>query len=113
LSLLYAIPFVFCGLILGALLSSPDLPVRRIYGFDLAGSALGAVAVIPAITHLGVETSVLAACGALLAGVVLLAPPASFAVRALAAIAALVLALTATFSTQLFQMTYPEGSVLA
>jgi hypothetical protein len=32
LSLLFAAPFAFCGLNLGLLLSSPDLPTRRIYG---------------------------------------------------------------------------------
>jgi hypothetical protein len=57
LSLLFAAPFAFCGLNLGLLLSSPDLPTRRIYAADLAGSALGAFAVIPAIARLGVETS--------------------------------------------------------
>ena len=67
LALLYALPFVFCGLILGALLSSPRLPTRRVYCFDLLGSALGAVVVIPAISGLGVETSLLIA-GAVLPG---------------------------------------------
>src|SRR5712691_3367646 len=77
LSLLFAIPFAFCGLILGVLLSSPDLPTRRIYCFDLLGSALGAFTVIPAITHLGVERSVVAACALLLAGAFLLTLPAA------------------------------------
>src|SRR6185436_8964474 len=57
LSLLFAAPFAFCGLNLGLLLSSPDLPTRRVYGADLAGSALGAFAVLPAIASFGVETS--------------------------------------------------------
>ena len=59
-ALLFAIPFTFSGLMIGALLSDPDLPAPRVYAFDLAGSALGAFAVIPAIRHLGVEASTLA-----------------------------------------------------
>src|SRR6266496_3436937 len=35
LALLFALPFACCGLILGALLSAPDLPTRRVYFFDL------------------------------------------------------------------------------
>ena len=113
LSLLYAIPFTFCGLILGALLSSPDLPVRRIYFFDLAGSALGAVAVIPAITRLGVETSVLAACAVLLVGAVLFAPPVGRPARVLTAAAVLVLVLATVYEGRFFEMHYPKGSMLA
>ena len=37
LSLLFAVPFVFCGLILGSLLAAPGLITRRIYFFDLVG----------------------------------------------------------------------------
>src|SRR3989442_14937401 len=59
LAFLYAVPFVFCGLILGLLLSAQDLPVRRIYALDLAGSATGAFAVLPMITALGVERAAL------------------------------------------------------
>ena len=52
-ALLYAIPFLFVGLILGTLLGAPQLPTARIYGFDLAGSSVGAIAVIPAISQSG------------------------------------------------------------
>ena len=62
-ALLFAVPFGFAGLILGALLSDPRLPARLVYGADLLGSALGALIVIPAIRHLGVERS-LALCAA-------------------------------------------------
>jgi hypothetical protein len=65
-ALLFAVPFGFVGLILGVVLGDPHLPTRRIYGVDLVGSALGAVAVVPAIRHLGVERS-LAACALLVA----------------------------------------------
>src|SRR5437870_4949797 len=105
LSLLFAIPFAFCGLILGVLLSSPDLPTRRIYCFDLLGSALGAFTVIPAITHLGVERSVVAACALLLAGAFLLTFPAGRLCRVLTAGATLVLVLSTAFSDRLFEMT--------
>jgi hypothetical protein len=44
LALLYTVPFGFCGLILGLLLASPELPTRRVYFFDLLGSAIGAAA---------------------------------------------------------------------
>jgi spermidine synthase len=113
ISLLYAIPFALCGVILGVLLSSPDLPTRRIYFFDLIGSALGAVAVIPAITQLGVERSTIAACGMLLFGTLLLTPPTGHVTRALAGVAALVLALSTAFSDSIFQIYYPDGSLLA
>ena len=113
LSLLFAVPFAFCGLILGVLLSSPDLPTRRIYCFDLLGSALGAFTVIPAITHLGVERSVVAACALLLVGAFLLTLPAGRLCRVLTAGATLVLVLSTAFSDRLFEMTYPKGSLLA
>src|SRR5262245_44207507 len=72
-ALLFALPFFLCGLVLGVLLSDPDLPARRIYFFDLLGSALGAIAVVPAITAWGVERSAAAAALLMLAG--LLAVP--------------------------------------
>ncbi|MFQ5520391.1 MAG: hypothetical protein ACE5FK_03235 [Candidatus Methylomirabilia bacterium] len=113
LSLLYAVPFVFCGLILGALLSSPNLPTRRIYFFDLVGSALGAIAAIPSIRYLGVEASALAACAMLLLGALLLAFPSGRLPRALGVTAALVLVLCTIFSDRLFVIYYPDGSMLA
>ena len=67
LSLLFAFPFTFCGLILGGLLSTPRFLTRKIYFADLVGSALGASAAIPAISFLGVEESALIACALLLA----------------------------------------------
>ena len=111
LSLLFAAPFAFCGLNLGLLLSSPDLPTRRIYAADLAGSALGAFAVIPAIARLGVETSsVLSALG-LVAATCLLAPPRSWGARAAVAAAALVLAFAAARPEDVFRLHYREGSI--
>jgi spermidine synthase len=113
LALLFAAPFAFCGLILGALLSSPHLPTRRIYFFDLAGSAVGAFAVVPAIGGWGVERSLVAACLVLLAGTIVLAPPRRIGPRVLAAAAALAIAAAAARPGVVFDMRYPGGSMLA
>jgi spermidine synthase len=112
LSLLFAVPFVFCGLILGLLLSSPDLPVRRVYFFDLVGSSAGAVAVVPAISALGAETGCLVASGVMLSGTWLLTSPRRFGHLAAGA-GLLSVALATAFRDGLFEMSYPTGSVLA
>src|SRR5690349_20593157 len=110
---LYAIPFAFCGLILGTLLSSPEFSTRRVYFFDLCGSAFGAFVVIPAISHLGVETSMIAACIAMFAGALLLCPPAAWYSRsaALVAIAAIVLGIG--FKERVFRLHYPSDMFLS
>jgi spermidine synthase len=112
LSLLFAIPFAFCALVLGALLSAPELPARRIYGFDLAGSALGAFAVIPAIRGLGVEKSLLAAALILAAAALLLARPRLAWVRAIAVACTASVLAAALARDRLFAMRYPRGSML-
>jgi spermidine synthase len=112
LAFLYAVPFVFCGLILGLLLSAEDLPVRRIYALDLAGSAAGAFAVIPLIGGLGVERAALLAALLMVAGTAALAPPRSAAARALSAAAVLAVVGTALFGSRVFDMRYPSNSVL-
>jgi hypothetical protein len=111
-ALLLAAPFVFCGLILGGLLSAPGLPARLVYCFDLLGSATGAFAVIPAIRHLGVENSLLVACGMLLAATLVLAPPRQAAARLIVLAAALSVVFGALFRERLFDMTYSRFSVL-
>jgi len=113
LSLLFALPFAFCGLSLGLLLSAPELPTRRIYAFDLAGSAVGAFAVIPAIGAWGVEASLLAGAGVLLGATFLLAPPRRALVRAAVAAALVAIALGAVFRGRIFEMYYPDASMLA
>jgi hypothetical protein len=113
LALLFAAPFAFCGLILGALLSSPSLPARRVYSFDLAGSAFGACAVVPAIGSWGVERSLVAACAAMLAGTLALATPRRPGPRLLAAVAAAAVAIAAARPDVVFDMRYPAGSLLA
>ncbi|MDX2109876.1 MAG: hypothetical protein SFY80_06485 [Verrucomicrobiota bacterium] len=55
LGFLFTIPFTLNGLILGMLLSDPLLPTKNIYGYDLIGSAMGAVASLLFITWIGVE----------------------------------------------------------
>jgi hypothetical protein len=112
-ALLFAIPFTFSGLMIGALLSDPDLPARRVYAFDLAGSAAGAFAVIPAIRHLGVEASTLLACALLLAGTVALAPPRRTSARLAAIGAAAAIAGTALARDRVYVMEPRKGSLLA
>jgi spermidine synthase len=112
-SLLFALPFAFSGLILGALLASPDLPARRIYFWDLLGSAVGAFAAIPAIQLLGVETGALAACAAFLLGTPLIAPPPSRAVRVVLAATAAGLLACVLLKDRALDFYYPEGSMLA
>ena len=113
LALLFAVPFVFCGLILGVLLSLPGLSTARIYGADLVGSAAGALVVLPALTHFGAELSTLAACAVMVIATFVLAPPRTAATRALVGVAVLVLAGSAIFHGRVFDMTYPRGSMLA
>lgn len=113
LALLYAVPFGFCGLILGVLLSAPELSTRRIYGFDLLGSATGALVVLPAITALGVEVSAILACALLWGAAVALMPPRGRLAWALVVVAALATALAAGGRETVFRMRYPDGSMLA
>ncbi len=111
-ALLYAVPFFLCGLILGILLSDPELAARRVYFFDLVGSALGAVAVIPAISALGVERSAAGAALVLLAGVLVLAGPVrGWRLLTVGGSAILVL-LGGVFADRFFVMSYPTASLL-
>ena len=113
LSMVFAIPFAFCGLMLGALLSLPDLPTRRIYFSDLVGSAVGAFAVIPAISGFGVEGCLVGAGILLVGGVWLLAPPRTGAVRALSAVSLFALAAAGVLQERVFVLRYPAGSMLS
>jgi spermidine synthase len=113
LSLLFVVPFTFCGLALGLLLSVPDLPTRRIYAFDLAGSAVGACVVIPAISAVGVETSLVAGAALLVVGTALLAPPRGGLARGAVVVALAAIAAGAGLRDRVFRMYYPEASMLA
>jgi spermidine synthase len=112
-ALLFAVPFAFSGLMIGALLSDAQLATPRVYAFDLAGSAVGAFAVIPAIRHLGVETCTLVACALFLGGTVALAPPRRAAVRRVAAAAVVAIAAAALARDRVYVMEPREGSLLA
>jgi spermidine synthase len=112
-ALLFAIPFAFVGLMLGTLLSDPRLPARIIYGADLVGSAVGAVLVIPAIRHLGVERS-LTLCAALtVGGIVAATRPRGAGTRALVLAAAAVIAFSGLRPGAMFPIKVREGSLLA
>ncbi len=112
LGLLYAAAFAGSGVVLGALLSSPALPTRRIYAFDLAGSAAGAVAIVPAISALGAERAAVACGAALLVTATALVPPRSRAARLAAALAAAALMFSAAVPGLAFRMRYARDSFL-
>ena len=112
LTLPWTVPFAFCGLILGMLLSDARLPTPRIYFFDLFGSAVGAFAVILAIRSLGVEWALIAAAAAMLVLTALLAPPRSRLARGAVLVAAVATLVSAVQKERLFEMTYPERSPL-
>jgi spermidine synthase len=112
LALLYALPFTFCGLILGALLSARQFPTRRVYFFDLAGSALGAFAVIPAISLLGVEVATIVASAVMLVGALGLAPPRRLVSRVLVGGAVVALVLCSVGRDTVFDLNYPRGTML-
>ncbi len=112
-ALLFALPFAFCGLILGLLLAAPHLSSRRVYAADLTGSAFGAWIVIPAINGVGVEAALLLACAVMIVGTVLVAPPRRLLARVCIAIAGLALIAGALGQSRLFDLRYPRGTTLA
>jgi spermidine synthase len=112
-ALLFAVPFACCGLILGSLLAHPDLSARRIYFADLVGSSVGALAVIPAISGVGVEASLLWACLLLLVGTLILTCPRSWLAWAAVGAAGVVLLVAALRFDRVFDLYYPDGTMLA
>src|SRR5205085_6828286 len=74
-ALVFAVPFTFGGLVLGALLSSPEYVTRRVYFYDLMGSAAGAVLILPVISGVGVEHAVVGVGLLQIVGTVVLFPP--------------------------------------
>jgi spermidine synthase len=113
LALLFTAPFTFAGLVLSALLAAPAFSARRVYFFDLVGSALGALTAVPLIAHLGVEQSLLIVCAFMLGGTVALAPPRRMASRALTVLAAVVLGAAFVSPRSVFDIYFPDGSMLA
>ena len=108
----FAVPFAFCGLILGTLLSTPELDARRIYFADLVGSAMGAWLVIWAIGAVGVERALLVA-----AALPVVAAPVLTRFRGRTRLLELSLALLpvlagVVWQDELFAMAYPPNTVL-
>ncbi len=58
------LPFVLSGVCVSALLTAGRAAIGRLYGFDLLGASLGAVAVIPVIDALGAPQGMLVAAAA-------------------------------------------------
>ena len=112
-ALILTVPFTFAGVMLGALLSDERLPTRRIYFFDLMGSALGALIVLPLFRTLSVETMIVGFSLSLVAGTAFLLRPATFALRAYCALAILVLAVGFYKRNEILAIYYPDGSMLA
>ena len=112
LGLLYALAFAGSGLVLGALLSSPALPTRRLYALDLVGSACGAFAVVPAISHLGAERATVGAGALLLAAAALLAPPRARRAQLILAVAGATVILAVVAPDRVFRLRYARDSFL-
>jgi hypothetical protein len=111
LALLFAVPFFFVGLILGLLLTVPDVPVRRVYGFDLAGSGLGALAVMPMISRPGVEWSLLL-LATLLPLLMLTLTRAGRATKMVTLAALVVMGGAALMRNSLLRIEYPKHTML-
>src|SRR5688500_3087349 len=112
-ALLFAVPFGFIGMILGIVLGDPRLPTRRIYGVDLVGSALGAVIVVPAIRHLGVERSRAACTILVVLGVAAALRPRARTTRLVTAAAVAASLAAALAPSALFPIRVRTGSALA
>jgi hypothetical protein len=109
LALLYAVPFTFCGLTLGFLLSAPGLGTQKIYFFDLLGSAVGAAVSIPCLSWLGPERGILLGGALVLSTTALLwRPRGQVSGVVFAAGAALAVALWQP--ERVFEMRYAPGS---
>lgn len=112
-ALLLTIPFLFAGIMLGALLADERLPTRRVYFFDLVGSALGALVVLPLFRYLSVETTIVGALIVLVAGVSALVRPRGRALQLLCLATGVVLAFSMVRRYEIFDIYFPEGSMLA
>ncbi|MCP4699981.1 MAG: hypothetical protein GY862_24485 [Gammaproteobacteria bacterium] len=111
-AVLFAIPFIFCGLILGALLASENFSTKKIYFFDLLGSAVGALVVLSTITWLGVEKNILLFLFLFIVGALFLLPPKGL-IRWVVYGTVCFLAATAFLHDKLFEMAYPKDSMLS
>jgi spermidine synthase len=112
-ALLLTVPFAFAGVILGALLSDDRLPTRRIYFFDLMGSALGALVVLPLFRYLNVETMIVSVSLLLALGAAALLQPVTRALRGLCVLTVVALSIGLYERNEILAIYYPDGSMLA
>lgn len=103
-ALIFAVPFSFGGLVLGALLSSREYPTRRVYFFDLMGSAAGAFLILPVIGGIGVERAVVAVALLQMVGTAVLMPPRGKHARAVTAACGAVVLFAAVFTGKVFEL---------
>lgn len=112
-ALLLTLPFAFAGIMLGALLSDERLPTRRVYFFDLVGSALGALIVLPLFRYLNVETMIVGFSLLLVVGTLVLLRPASSTLRLLGVLTCAFLSISLYKRNEILAIYYPEGTMLA
>lgn len=112
-ALLLTVPFAFAGIMLGALLSDQRLPTRRIYFFDLMGSALGALVVLPLFRYFNVETMIVGASLLLVLGAMILLRPSASALRLLCVLTLVALSIGLVKRNEILAIYYPDGTMLA
>ncbi len=107
-ALIFAVPFTFGGLVLGALLSAPEYPTRRVYFFDLMGSAFGAFVILPVINAIGVENALVGVGLLQIVGTCVLFPPREPSSRGLAAAGAALLVFAGVARSEAFHLHAPD-----
>jgi hypothetical protein len=112
-ALLLTVPFAFAGIMLGALLSDERLPTRRIYFFDLMGSALGALVVLPLFRYFNVETMIVGTSLLLVLGSMILLRPKTSALRLLCLLTLVALSIGLVKRNEILAIYYPDGTMLA
>ena len=112
-ALLLTVPFAFAGTMLGALLSDERLPTRRVYFFDLVGSAVGSLVILPLLRFASVEALIPGMAMVLVAGIGLIVRPRSARLRGLLALVFLALLVVFQQRNEVFSIYFPEGSMLA
>ena len=110
---LLTLPFAVAGTLLGALLSDVRLPTRRVYAFDLVGSAVGSLVVLPLFRLVSVEAAIVGVLLVLVVGVGAIARPERGAARACLALTIVALLAALVEREPLFAIYYPKGSMLA
>lgn len=106
-ALIFAVPFTFGGLLLGTLLSARDYVTRRVYFFDLMGSATGAFVVLPVIGAVGVERAVVIVALLQVVGTCVLHPPRASWARGIAAAGIAVAVFAGVFHADAFALNAP------